>query len=101
FGVGVRELADRRGERGAVADVGGDTCRVAAAGVGLGQGLRAGCGELGQVRGDFVAVGDDLHVPELAHVEVELADAGPAGEQVGRRLDEVLADDDALAVVRV
>src|SRR5262249_948551 len=43
----------------------------------------------------------DLHVSQLAHVELALALAGtPTEEDVAGRLHEVLSGDDTLAVVR-
>ena len=69
--------------------------------VGAGQHLAAGGGELPEPRGDQLAVGDDLHVPELAHVVVVAAPGGPTDEDVRGALHQPLALDDPAAMVVV
>ena len=100
-GVPPGELHRRVAEPVPLPEVGGDGHRVAGAGVGPGQGLAAGGGELGQDGGDQLDRRDDLHVAELADVVVVAAERAPAHEDVGGRLDQALAGDDPLAVVAV
>ena len=49
----------------------------------------------------LLGIGDDLHVAELAHVEVPALDAGPTGEDVAGALHQLAAHDDPRAVVGV
>ena len=72
-GVATGEPAHGLGEHVALAHVGVDGLGVAGAGVRPGQRVAAGDAELDQDRGDQVGGGDQLHVAELAHVEVALA----------------------------
>lgn len=86
----------------ALADVAGDLCRAAAGlGVGVGQGTSADSCISGE--GTFVIVLEvrrDLHVAQLAHVEVAAAGAGgPAEEEVAGGLHQALALDHPLAFV--
>src|SRR4051794_31795790 len=101
IGVGVRERTHGLVERPALADVGGDRDGIAGARVRAGEHLAAGAGELPEPRGDELAVGDDLHVPELAHVVVVAAACGPTDEDVRGALHQPLALDDPAAVVGV
>src|SRR3954465_8699561 len=66
-----------------------------------GEDVRASLGKRHEIRRDELTVRDYLHVPELAHVEVESPHARPAEEDVARRLDVPLAADHPLAMARV
>ena len=101
-GVTDGELPQRLVESPALADVGVDRDRVAGAGVCSSEhspALRS------RTPRDAVRSGRrrgiDLHVTELPDVEVVRADRGPADEDVGRALDQTLADHHPLAVIRV
>ncbi len=101
-GVGDGELPEALVEPAPLADVGGDGDRIAGAGVGAGQHAPARGGELapGAARsaprsGSPSCRGTGARRSRLP------ADRGPAGEDVGRALDQALADHHPLAVVGV
>ena len=68
----------------------------------LGEQQPADAGVVGQC-GGVDPVDDDgpLHVAELAHVVLALADRGPAEQRVADRLQRLLVLDDALPLVGV
>src|SRR3984885_15866217 len=100
-GVLPGESAEFGGELGPLADVAVDGDRIAASGVGPGQRLAAGGGELDQTRGYQLGAGDDLHVAELPHVVVLPVQRSPADEDVGGALELPLPADHARAVIAV
>ena len=100
-GVAAGELADRRRELGALAEVAGDGQWVAGAGVRPGQRLPACGGELDQARGDQLGARNNLHVTELPHVVVLPVQRAPADEDVSGALEQPLSVDYPSAVVAV
>ena len=101
-GVALREAAEGVVGLVAPAEVAGDHRRAAGAGVPLREQQPADAGVVGQRRG-VDAVDDDgaLHVAELAHVVLPLADRGPAEQRVADRLQRLLVLHDPLALVGV
>jgi len=100
-GVCLGESGDFGGEFAAFADVAVDGGGVAGPGVGPGQGLAAGGGELDQAGRDQLGGRNDLHVAELADVVVLAVQPAPADEEVGGALQQPLAADHSLAVIGV
>ena len=104
LGIGQGELADRLVERGAVAAIARDHCRVARLGMGQRQRPAAQAAIFRESFETLVAalveLDAALHVGELPHVEMTvIADFPPAQEDVGRPLGQALADDDTAPVV--
>src|SRR5262245_29891357 len=87
-GVGLRKADHGRVEGSPLAEVGADGRRVAGGGVGASEDHSALTSELAQPRCHLLTRRDDLHVAELADVEVDARRGGPADEDVGRALDE-------------
>ena len=100
-GIAAREVAQGFEERRAFAEIGADRHGVSRAGVGPGQGLAAGGGELDQDGREQLDIGDDLHVAELPHIVVPALERAPANKDVGRALQNPLACDHPGAVARV
>ncbi len=101
--VGVKpgEAAELGGEFPAFSDVAVDGRGVSGPGVGPGQRLAAGGGELDQAGRDQLGGRDDLHVAELPDVVVLPVQRAPADEDVGGALQQSLAVDHSLAVIGV
>lgn len=81
--------------------IGVDRCRVSTAGVGACQDTAASGSEFNQTRGQDLGIGHDLHVAELAHIEVMAGVGGPTNENICGALDQTLPGHHALPMVVV
>ena len=99
--VATGEAPHGLGEYVALPYVGVDGRGVAGAGVGPGERVAAGNGELDEDGRDEFGGGDQLHIAELTDVEVTLPERPPTHEDVGGALHHPLAGDDPGAVVVV
>src|SRR3954451_1159981 len=100
-GVVVGELRHRCVERSAVADVGVNRRSITCCRMGAGEYSTTFLGELAEPPCDVLGRRNDLHVAELADVEVDALQAGPTDEDVGRALNEASPNGDTLTVVRI
>ena len=80
----------------ALADVAVNGYRISSAGVCSSEDRAALLGELREIRRYDLSIRDDLHVPELPDVKIQLPNIRPAHEDVGCSLNESLTGNNSL-----
>ena len=95
-GIAIGKCRQRLVEAPPLADVAVNGYRISSAGVCSSEDRAALLGELHEIRRYDLSIRDDLHVPELPDVKIQLPNVRPAHEDVGCSLNESLTGNNSL-----